>query len=113
MARLYLTSTNKMAQNLGRDMRQGPLECACHLGFDSTNYNNKCKKRNTTTIQSRIFAGIYLHLTKKSHSKTLVVIPSTKSIAKNSKKKSSFNKHASIFQPITLRRAQILDLTKW
>jgi hypothetical protein len=48
MARLYLTSANKMAQNLGRDMRQGPLACACHLGFNSTNYNNKCKK---TTLQ--------------------------------------------------------------
>jgi hypothetical protein len=86
MERLYLTSANKMAQNLGRDMRQGPLACACHLGFNSTNYKNKCKKNNTTTIQSRIFAGIYLHLTKKSHSKTLVVIPSTKRNAKNAKK---------------------------
>jgi hypothetical protein len=28
---------------------------------------------NTTTIQSRSFAEIYLHLTKKSHSHTLVV----------------------------------------
>ena len=39
MARLYLTSTNKMAQNLGRDMKQGPLACAYDLGSDSTNYN--------------------------------------------------------------------------
>jgi hypothetical protein len=54
--RLYLTSTNKMASNLGRDMRQGPSMCVCHLGFNSTNYNHKCKKKNTTTIQLRIFA---------------------------------------------------------
>jgi hypothetical protein len=112
MARLYLTSANKMAQNLGRDMKQGPLACACHLGVNSTNYNNKCKKNNTTTIQSRSFAEIYLHLTKKSHSKALVVIfqPIT---LRRAQEKSSFNKCTSIFQPITLRRAQISDLTKW
>jgi hypothetical protein len=50
-------------------MRQGPSMCACHLGFNSTNYNHKCKKNNTTTIQLRSFAEIHLHLTKKSYSK--------------------------------------------
>jgi hypothetical protein len=44
------------------------------------------QENNTTTIQSRSFAEIHLHLTKKSHSKTLVVIPSTKRNAKNAKK---------------------------
>jgi hypothetical protein len=37
MARLYLTSANKMARNLDGDMRQGPIMCACHLGFYATN----------------------------------------------------------------------------
>jgi hypothetical protein len=69
------------------------------------------QENNTTTIQSRSFAEIHLHLTKKSHSKTLVVIPSTKRNAKNAKKKSSFNKCASQFQPITPKMAQISDLT--
>jgi hypothetical protein len=44
------------------------------------------QENNTTTIQSRSFAEIHLHLTKKSHSKTLVVIPSTKRNAKMPRK---------------------------
>jgi hypothetical protein len=68
-ARLYLISTNKMAEILDRDMRQGPSMCGCPLGFKSTNYNHKCKRNNATTIQLRSFAEIYLHLTKKSSSK--------------------------------------------
>jgi hypothetical protein len=44
------------------------------------------KENNTTTIKSRSFAEIHLHLTKKSHRKTLVVIPSTKRNVKNAKK---------------------------
>jgi hypothetical protein len=70
MARLYLISANKMAKDLDGDMRQGPSMCACPLGFKSANYNHKCKRNKTTTIHSRSFAEIYLHLTKKSSSKT-------------------------------------------
>jgi hypothetical protein len=44
------------------------------------------QENNTTTIQSKSFAEIHLHLTKKSHSETLVVIPSTKRNAKMPKK---------------------------
>jgi hypothetical protein len=67
---------------------------------------------NTTTIQSRSFAEIHLHLTKKSHSHTLVVNLPPREMPKMPKK-ASFNKCALEFQPITLRRAQISDLTKW
>jgi hypothetical protein len=50
-------------------MTQGPSMCACRLGFNSANYDYKCKKNNTTTIQLRSFAEIHLHLTKKSYRK--------------------------------------------
>jgi hypothetical protein len=69
------------------------------------------QENNTTTIQSRSFVEIHLHLTKKSYSKTLVVIPSTKRNAKNAKKSLPSTSAPSKFQPITLRRAQISDLT--
>jgi hypothetical protein len=59
-------------------MRQGPSMCACHLGFDPKNYNNKCKKTTLQPFNQEVFVEIHLHLTKKSHRKTLVVIPSTK-----------------------------------
>jgi hypothetical protein len=44
------------------------------------------QENNTTTIQSRSFAEIHLHLTKKSHSKTLVVNLPPRRNAKNAKK---------------------------
>jgi hypothetical protein len=44
MARLYPLQQIKWLEKPGRDMRQGPSMCASHLGFNSANYNNKCKK---------------------------------------------------------------------
>jgi hypothetical protein len=53
-----------MAQKLDGDMRQGPSMCACHLGFIQQIITIDARN-NTTTIQLRSFAKIYLHLTKK------------------------------------------------
>jgi hypothetical protein len=44
------------------------------------------QENNTTTIQSRSFAEIHLHLTKKSHSHTLVVNLPPRRNVKNAKK---------------------------
>jgi hypothetical protein len=67
MGRLF--SLQKMVEkSLSGDMRQGPIMCACHLGFIQK-IIKKYARNNNTTIYSRSFAEIYLHITKKRHSK--------------------------------------------